>query len=109
MYIEQEGDVLDKDTSLEPDTLNETFMLWQNPTEADQDYHLEQQLFTIKDTMLDNLTKIVERGEKLDKLQEKTASIKSAAKILKKKAKKQNGFFAGLCSGAGGCGGPKDD
>lgn len=66
MYIDMREDNPDYDTSLEPGSLDETFELWQNPTVADQEYQLEQQLHQIKDVMLDNLQRIVERGEQLD-------------------------------------------
>ena len=41
---------------------------WQDPFSADQHYVIEQQLYQIKDVMLDGLQHVIERGEKLDKL-----------------------------------------
>ena len=64
----------------------------------------------VKDVMHDNLQKLFQRGEQLESLQQKTSEIRGLSSSIKKKAKKQNGFWARWgCSGPGGmCGTPAE-
>ena len=60
---------------------------------------MEEALLKTKDKMIENLSVLMERGEKIEALQAKTAELKTVSSNLKKKAKKQNGWCpGGFCS-----------
>ena len=61
------------------------------------------ELAQIKDIYMDNLRKVMERGEKLEDLQAKTADLRTHTVSYKKKAKKLNSWWGWLCPAA--CGG----
>ena len=63
LYRDVTEDMPEWDTSLEFDTLPELFMQWQNPTEADVNSKMENQLMQIKDVMIEGLEKVIKRGE----------------------------------------------
>mmetsp|Transcript_10056 Transcript_10056/g.15346 ORF Transcript_10056/g.15346 Transcript_10056/m.15346 type:complete len:91 (+) Transcript_10056:647-919(+) len=60
----------------------------------------------IKDVMLEGLEKVIQRGEQLETLQQKTDEIKTQSRTIYKKSKKMNSWWANLGCG---CGGPKND
>ena len=63
---------------------------------------MEEALLKTKDKMIENLATLMERGEKIEALQAKTAELKVVSRYLKKKAKKQNGWCpGGFCSSGG--------
>ena len=68
---------------------------------------MEAELHNIKDIFVDNLKKVIERGEKFEDLQAKTGSLSIASKGLKVKAKKLNRGFWDIfgCAGGGFCAG----
>lgn len=60
---------------------------------------MEEALLKTKDKMMENLATLMERGEKIEALQAKTAELKVVSRNLKKKAQKQNGWCpGGFCS-----------
>ena len=50
---------------------------------------MEEALLKTKDKMMENLATLMERGEKIEALQAKTAELKVVSSNLKKKAKKR--------------------
>ena len=66
----------DWDDAFEFPSLPDLFFQWQTPQVADQTYAMEQELFKVKDVMLDSLSKVLQRGEQLENLQKKTDSLK---------------------------------
>lgn len=96
----------------EPDSLNfnfdkmhEIFVAWRDPLQADAQLKMEKDLFEIKDVMLDNLQKVIERGENITVLQDRATQLGVQTNNFKRKSKKLNqGFFArfAMCGGGGG-------
>jgi hypothetical protein len=71
---------------------------------------MEAELHKIKDIFVDNLKKVIERGEKFEDLQAKAGDLSIAAKTLKVKSKKLNRGFWDMfgCAGGGICAGNGD-
>ena len=71
---------------------------------------MEAELHQITDIFVDNLKKVIERGEKFEVLEAKAGELVIASKSLKVKAKKMNRGFWDIfgCAGQGMCGGGGD-
>ena len=66
---------------------------------------MEAELHQIKDIFVDNLKKVVERGEKFEDLEAKAGELTIASRQLKVKAKKMNRSVWDIfgCAGGGFC------
>ena len=63
---------------------------WQNPAEHDKIMKIQQDLDSTKIVMHDAIEKMLERGEKLDKLVDDSGDLSAASKGFYKQAKKTN-------------------
>lgn len=61
-----------------------------NPKDFDKIENINQQLNDIKDIMLDNIEKIIERGEKIDVLEERSRQLMNHSETWWKDTKKLN-------------------
>ena len=58
--------------------------------EKDEIKEVQSKVIEIKQIMLDNIEKIIERGESLESLQKKSNELETHAVIIRKKAKSMN-------------------
>ncbi|KAH7817660.1 synaptobrevin YKT6 [Monocercomonoides exilis] len=63
----------------------------QNPAEADKILRLQREIDAVKAVMVENIDKVLERGEKIDDLVERSAALNDSSKQFYKRAKKLNG------------------
>lgn len=59
---------------------------------------MTKELIQVKDKMLDNLKKVIERGESLDELQQRASELKLISDDVVKKTKKLNQGWFGRCA-----------
>ena len=78
-------DLLDRTGSL-----RQLLIKSQNPLEIDKLAKIQSQLDEIKDIMHSNIQSLLERGETLDSLMEKSQDLSDSAKIFYQKARKTN-------------------
>lgn len=70
--------------------LEEALKEYQDPTKVDKVLKLNAQLAETKDMLHKTIDKVLERGEKLDDLVEKSSALSAQSKIFYKQAKKTN-------------------
>eukprot|EP01059_Diplonema_ambulator_P036826 TRINITY_DN9409_c0_g1_i1.p1 TRINITY_DN9409_c0_g1~~TRINITY_DN9409_c0_g1_i1.p1 ORF type:complete len:225 (+),score=40.36 TRINITY_DN9409_c0_g1_i1:62-676(+) len=70
--------------------LQKTLEKYQKPAEADQILKIQRDLEDIQTIMLQNLDKVLERGEKIGDLVEKSTDLTETSKTFYKTAKKTN-------------------
>eukprot|EP01061_Rhynchopus_euleeides_P013310 TRINITY_DN23253_c0_g1_i1.p2 TRINITY_DN23253_c0_g1~~TRINITY_DN23253_c0_g1_i1.p2 ORF type:complete len:204 (+),score=79.96 TRINITY_DN23253_c0_g1_i1:65-676(+) len=63
---------------------------FQNPAEADQVLKIQRELEEVQTLMLQNLDKVLERGEKVSDLVDQTSDLSQTSKAFYKTAKKTN-------------------
>lgn len=63
---------------------------YQDPTKVDKVLRLDKQLGETKDILVKTIEKVLERGEKLDELVDKSAALSAQSKMFYKQAKKTN-------------------
>jgi len=79
-----------KDTHLEVDGLSTLLSKYQNPDSADPLLKIDKDLKETKEIMLQNVEKILERGEKIEDLVQKTSDLSDSSKLFVKQAEKLN-------------------
>lgn len=84
-----------KDNYLTWPELNKTLIRFQTPEEADKILKIKRDIEDTKIIMLDAIDKILERGEKIDNLVQKSDDLGAASKTFYTQAKKTN---SGCCS-----------
>jgi len=80
----------DVDQPVEPEFLQAEMKDYQNPAQGDKISKIQKDLDDIKDIMHKNIDEILQRGEKLDDLMEKSQDLSASSKIFYQKAKDQN-------------------
>ena len=63
---------------------------WQNPAQADKLLQVENELHQVQDIMHKNLKDLLDRGESIEQLQEKSNDLSTVSRDFYKKAKNQN-------------------
>jgi len=74
--------------------LEGTLREYQDPTKVDKVLRLDKQLGETKDILVKTIEKVLERGEKLDELVDKSAALSAQSKMFYKQAKKTNACCA---------------
>ena len=67
---------------------------YQDPAKVDKVMKLHNQLNETKDILYKTIDKVLERGEKLDDLVDRSASLSQQSKLFYKQAKKTNACCA---------------
>ncbi|KAI5083500.1 hypothetical protein GOP47_0003243 [Adiantum capillus-veneris] len=70
--------------------LNEALVKYQDPTEADKLLKIQRELDETKHILHRTIDSVLERGEKLDSLVEKSSDLSMASQVFYKQAKKAN-------------------
>lgn len=70
--------------------VDDLFTSFQEPEKGDKLFKIEKQLSEVKDIMSDNITLVLQRGETLESLIEKSQDISKQSKLFSKQAKKMN-------------------
>lgn len=70
--------------------LNEALVKYQDPTEADKLLKIQRELDETKHILHRTIDSVLERGEKLDSLVEKSSDLSMASQVFYKQAKKTN-------------------
>jgi synaptobrevin family protein YKT6 len=70
--------------------LDEALVEYQDPTKVDKVMKLDKQLGDTKDILYKTIEKVLERGEKLDELVDKSNALSTQSKLFYKQAKKTN-------------------
>lgn len=70
--------------------LNEALTKYQDPTEADKLLKIQRELDETKHILHKTIDSVLERGEKLDSLVEKSSDLSLASQVFYKQAKKAN-------------------
>jgi len=78
------------DGSEEPDFMKRDIQLYQNPAEADKLTQIQKNLDDIKDIMHKNIEEVLNRGETLDALMDRSEDLSATSLTFYKQAKKQN-------------------
>ena len=69
----------------------ETFLKnWQNPAEGDKLYKIKTELDDVKDIMHKNMDELMNRGESLDSMMEKSKDLSKMSREFYRKAKTKN-------------------
>lgn len=79
-----------EDNAFRFDGLEALCIKCQNPAEADKITKIQQDLSEVKNIMHQTIDSMLERGEKLDSLMEKSNDLSGSSKMFFKTAKKQN-------------------
>ena len=78
------------DCDLPYENLGEFLKNWQDPAEADKLYKIKTELDDVKEIMHKNMSELIERGESLESLMEKSNDLSKMSVQFYKKAKKKN-------------------
>ena len=78
------------DASLQPESMKKDIMLYQNPAEADNLIKIQKGLDEVKDIMHKNIEEVLNRGETLDALMDKSEDLSATSLTFYKQSKKQN-------------------
>eukprot|EP00163_Fabomonas_tropica_P005856 TRINITY_DN15499_c0_g1_i2.p1 TRINITY_DN15499_c0_g1~~TRINITY_DN15499_c0_g1_i2.p1 ORF type:complete len:199 (+),score=42.82 TRINITY_DN15499_c0_g1_i2:218-814(+) len=78
------------DLSMPLPELDTSLQKYQNPAEADQITRLQSDLDEVKETVMQTMDALLERGQKLDTLVSKSEDLSMQSKVFYKTAKKQN-------------------
>lgn len=78
------------DQDLSVSSLEEDFTRYQTPEEADQICQIQNNLDTVKDVMHKNIEEVLERGENLDRLMQKSEDLSSVSYQFYRKARSAN-------------------
>lgn len=70
--------------------IDEFLKKWQDPHEADQLMKVQKEIFEVKEVMHQNLNDLLQRGETLETLMERSKDLNAVSVDFYKKAKKQN-------------------
>ena len=70
--------------------LDPALVEYQEPTKVDRIARVDKQLADTKDILYNTIDAVLQRGEKLDDLVDKSASLSAQSKIFYKTAKKTN-------------------
>jgi synaptobrevin homolog YKT6 len=92
-YISEYDDTwknCDKDFSLPMKNLDNKLIKYNNPENADTLYKINADLQATKTIMHENINKILERGEKIDELVEKSRDLSKSSKKFYKTTRKMN-------------------
>ena len=81
---------MDADQQSEPDFLQSDLVLYQDPRKADKLTAIQSQLDDVKDVMHVNIEQLLQRGETLDSLMDKSNDLGLASVQFLKQAKKAN-------------------
>ena len=81
---------IDQNSSPFENKLNDDLIKFQNPHEADKLSKIQSDLDEITATMKTNIDQILQRGETLDSLMDKSDDLSAASKVFYKQAKKTN-------------------
>jgi synaptobrevin family protein YKT6 len=76
------------DVVLEPESMKRDILLYQNPAEADKLTMIQRNLDDIKDIMHKNIEEVLNRGETLDALMDKSEDLSATSLTFYKQAKK---------------------
>ena len=79
------------DNSLDFPPINDAIVRYQDPREADQLTKLQSDLDEVKDVVLDTMDSLLQRGERLDTLVDKSDDLSRQSKVFYKQSKKANG------------------
>lgn len=79
-----------EDCSCKYPKLEEALRDYQDPTQVDKIMKLDKQLAETKDILHKTIDKVLERGERLDDLVDRSAALSSQSKLFYKQAKKTN-------------------
>merc|ERR1712060_409724 len=85
-------EALSADTALQCDAVKQVFTKFQNPVEADKLLKIEKDLGEVKETVLQSLDDLMQRGEKLETLIDKTKDLSAASKKFRREAEKNNSW-----------------
>jgi len=81
---------INADQDVEPAAMKKDIQLYQNPAEADKLTAIQKNLDEVKDIMHKNIEQVLNRGETLDSLMEKSDDLSVTSHAFYKNAKKQN-------------------
>ncbi len=70
--------------------LEQSLQDYQDPAQMDKLLKVDQQLNQTKEILLQTIDKVLQRGEKLDDLVEKSKNLTDASKVFYKQARKTN-------------------
>jgi len=93
VFVEQfEGqwEGVTKDTRLESPQIQELFLRFQNPAEADKLTKIEKDLEDVKGTVMQSMDDLLKRGESLDQLMQKSKDLSNTSVQFYRTAKKNN-------------------
>ena len=89
MYNDVIADQADSDMTLHFDQLPQVIEKWESPLTADPTDQMASELAKMKDMYMEGLQGVMERGEKLDALCDKTDNLRTTTMNYKKKSKKK--------------------
>ena len=78
------------DQSLTPEFMQKDLAKYQDPHEADKLSKIQKDLDDIKDVMHKNIEEVLQRGENLDSLMDKSEDLSATSVQFYRKAKAQN-------------------
>lgn len=93
LFLEsQEGkwEALDKDVEMKIPELENMFMKFQNPAEADKLMKIEKDLEEVKENVMSSMDELLKRGENLDALMQKSKDLSQTSVAFYRTAKKNN-------------------
>lgn len=70
--------------------LDEQIKKYQEPTQVDNISKIQKDLDETREVMVQNIEKVIARGEKLDDLLDKTNDLSESSKVFAKRAKNMN-------------------
>ncbi|GCE98676.1 palmitoyltransferase [Zygosaccharomyces mellis] len=82
--------VTETDQSLQMTGLNDTIKRYQDPSQADAIMKVQQELDETKIVLHNTIDSVLQRGEKLDNLVDKSETLNTSSKMFYKQAKKSN-------------------
>lgn len=81
---------IDVDQTIEPESMKADLIKFQDPTQGDKISKIQKDLDDIKDIMHKNIDEVLQRGENLESLMEKSEDLSMTSLQFYKKAKKTN-------------------
>lgn len=87
---QQWGDITETNASLNFDSLSVYLNKYQDPSQADSIMKVQQELDETKIVLHKTIENVLQRGEKLDSLVDKSEALSSSSRMFYKQAKKTN-------------------